>query len=175
MWWWIFLIVPAYFVQTFTHEGGHGFFHLLAGRQITSFKVWPHFVAKDHDNDPKTPDRLFYFWGRIVSISRKGEFTTEHERIMMHFGPWLVGVPVWVGLAVAIWLGSPSWLLIFLGSTTIDLSRASLQPWWTEERGDANRGAVALGLSRGILKACGAILALLLVGGCAALATLTLI
>lgn len=170
MWLWIVLNIPAYFVQTFVHEGAHAVFHILAGRRITSFKIWPHFVAKDHDDDPKTPDRIFYFWGRIVSEPKPGSILTQSERATMHFAPWLVGIPLWVAIAVAIMLGSGSWLLVFLGATTIDLVRGSLQPWWRLERGDANRGALVIGLSRGILKLVGALLAALLVAGCTVVA-----
>ena len=174
-WWWIALIVPAYFVQTLVHEGAHAIFYTIAGYRVISFKIWPHFVKKDHDHDPKTPDREFFFWGRVVPTVGSRVITTKVQRISMHFAPWLVGIPFWIAITVMIMIGSPSFLLIFLGATTIDLVRASVQPWWREKRGDANRGGEEIGWSHDDLKTYGGILALILAAGCATVATLTLV
>jgi len=62
-------------------------------------------------------------------------------------------------------LDPPLWIFVFWGASTIDLARGAVQPIWRERRGDANKGALLIGLGRVVLQFVGVSLAVLLIAG----------
>lgn len=169
MWWLIFVFAcPAYFVETFQHEASHALFAWAQNRGWPrSFKIWPHWV--DHDNDPST--RELFFWGRVVyGYPKPGYFDTKKGRAARSWAPFITGIPIWgLCLLYSGYLGELDVLdwafFTFWGASTVDRVNGLLQPLYRETRGDANKGAAALGLSRFILLPLGVVLSLGLVIG----------
>lgn len=84
--WWLPLAfaVPCFFIWTTVHEGAHALSAMAEGRNIKSFKPWPH---KAGDN---------WYFGRVL-------YDKPSEWTFTSLAPYWFDLVAFVGLAVGLW------------------------------------------------------------------------
>lgn len=130
----VFFIIPAYFFQTFIHEGSHAFVVNYLGGDVTVFKIWPHRTKTGR-----------FFWGR-VGFDVSSLSLMNKERSWIYLSPfianpiayafWLLWIVLWALFEDKI---MTTFGLVFFTATAVDWTRGYLNRYIGKGYHDINR------------------------------------
>lgn len=115
MLWWLFLVIPTYFIWTLIHELAHYFMaKYLVNAKLVYIKTWPHI-------DPVAGFR----WGSVRYSSR---LPTELEQTWIYIAPRIPDLLALIMLSFVICLDSHLFIAwsIFWGGGVVDLINGSM-------------------------------------------------